>query len=101
MAVFGFDSSKIEGIAPSSAQEQSLKRFGFVPLPIPEGYSHLASLQGQKAQQDNRVTPPATQISGVRQMRNPTTPSTLIKGSPVSCVSSSGSRLRRSREWDS
>ncbi|TBU58340.1 WD40 repeat-like protein [Dichomitus squalens] len=58
MAVFSFDSSEMEGIAPSSAQEQYLKRFGFVSPPVPEGYSHLASLQEQKAQQNNRITPP-------------------------------------------
>ncbi|RPD71765.1 WD40 repeat-like protein [Lentinus tigrinus ALCF2SS1-7] len=57
MAVFSFDSSEMEGIAPLSAQEQYLKRFGFSPPPLPEGYSHLSALEPAKPQ-PNRITPP-------------------------------------------
>ncbi|EKM56503.1 uncharacterized protein PHACADRAFT_118264 [Phanerochaete carnosa HHB-10118-sp] len=52
MAVFSFDPDELEGIAPQSAQELYLKKFGFTPSPLPEGYSH------QPEQQDTRMTPP-------------------------------------------
>ncbi|KAI0711449.1 WD40 repeat-like protein [Earliella scabrosa] len=58
MAVFSFDATEMEGIAPQSAQEVYLKRFGFNPPPLPDGYSHLAAVQQQKQQQENRITPP-------------------------------------------
>ncbi len=58
MAVFSFDSNEMDGIAPSSAQEQYLKRFGFVAPPLPDGYSHLAAAASAKAQQTNHITPP-------------------------------------------
>ncbi|KZT08028.1 WD40 repeat-like protein [Laetiporus sulphureus 93-53] len=54
LAVFDFDPDELEGIAPESAQEQYLKKFGFVPPPLPEGYSH----QIAKAQSAARMTPP-------------------------------------------
>lgn len=55
MAVFSFDADELEGIAPFQAQEQYLKKFGFVPPPLPEGYSHSVPAQKQPA---NRITPP-------------------------------------------
>ncbi|RDX54814.1 WD40 repeat-like protein [Lentinus brumalis] len=58
MAVFSFDATEMEGIAPQSAQEQYLKRFGFTPPPLPDGYSHLTALEPAKPQQTNRITPP-------------------------------------------
>ncbi|EMD34741.1 hypothetical protein CERSUDRAFT_116935 [Gelatoporia subvermispora B] len=51
LAVFSFDTDELEGIAPQSAQEQYLKKFGFVTPPLPTGFSH----QGQ---QNSRMTPP-------------------------------------------
>ena len=57
MAVFSFDSVEMEGIAPQSAQEQYLKRFGFIPPPLPDGYSHLSAMEPAKPQ-TNRITPP-------------------------------------------
>lgn len=53
MAVFSFDIEELEGLAPASAQEQYLKKFGFTPPPLPEGFSHQLELQ-----QDTRMTPP-------------------------------------------
>ncbi|TFK41500.1 WD40 repeat-like protein [Crucibulum laeve] len=47
LAVFSFDPEELEGIAPHSAQEQYLAKFGFTPPPVPEGYSHAG-----------RMTPP-------------------------------------------
>ncbi|KAF8911743.1 WD40-repeat-containing domain protein [Mucidula mucida] len=41
IAVFHFEPEELEGIAPHSAQEQYLSKFGFTPPPIPEGYSHI------------------------------------------------------------
>lgn len=54
MAVFSFDIEELEGIAPLSAQEQYLKKFGFVQPPLPEGFSH----QSTNASTDSRMTPP-------------------------------------------
>lgn len=52
MAVFSFDLDELEGLAPLSAQEQYLKKFGFTQPPLPDGYSHHSK------QQDTRMTPP-------------------------------------------
>ncbi|OCH87135.1 WD40 repeat-like protein [Obba rivulosa] len=51
LAVFNFDTDELEGIAPQSAQEQYLKKFGFVPPPLPTGFSH-------QVPQSSRMTPP-------------------------------------------
>ncbi|KAI0765257.1 WD40 repeat-like protein [Fomes fomentarius] len=58
MAVFSFDSAEMEGIAPQSAQEQYLKRFGFAMPPLPDGYSHQHAATQSKPQQANHITPP-------------------------------------------
>lgn len=58
MAVFSFDVKELEGIAPSSAQEQYLKRFGFTAPPLPEGFSHQMAADAAKAQTNHRITPP-------------------------------------------
>lgn len=58
MAVFSFDSEELEGIAPQSAQEQYLKKFGFVPPPLPSGYSHDVPVATQGAAGSARMTPP-------------------------------------------
>ncbi|OJT12721.1 Protein HIR1 [Trametes pubescens] len=58
MAVFSFDVKELEGIAPSSAQEQYLKRFGFTAPPLPEGFSHQMAADAVKAQANHRITPP-------------------------------------------
>ncbi|GJE86485.1 WD40 and Hira domain-containing protein [Phanerochaete sordida] len=52
MAVFSFDPDELEGIAPQAAQETYLKKFGFTPPPLPEGFSHFSK------QLDTRMTPP-------------------------------------------
>lgn len=41
IAVFNFEPDELEGIAPHSVQDQYLSKFGFVPPPIPKGYSHI------------------------------------------------------------
>ncbi|KAJ3964970.1 histone transcription regulator 1 [Lentinula raphanica] len=43
IAVFAFEPDELEGIAPHSVQVQYLSKFGFVPPPLPEGYSHESS----------------------------------------------------------
>ncbi|KAH9907682.1 WD40-repeat-containing domain protein, partial [Fomitopsis serialis] len=58
MAVFSFDSEELEGIAPQSAQEQYLKKFGFIPPPLPTGYAHQVALEAQRAAGNARMTPP-------------------------------------------
>ncbi|KAI0341349.1 histone transcription regulator 1 [Trametopsis cervina] len=52
MAVFNFEASELEGIAPPSAQEQYLKKFGFTAPPLPDGFQH------QPTATDPRMTPP-------------------------------------------
>ncbi|KAJ7669282.1 histone transcription regulator 1 [Mycena polygramma] len=42
LAVFNFDPDELEGICPHSVQGTYLKKFGFTPPPIPEGFSHAA-----------------------------------------------------------
>ncbi|KAI0064884.1 WD40 repeat-like protein [Artomyces pyxidatus] len=51
LAAFSFDAEELEGIAPHSAQQQYLQKFGFVPPPLPEGFSHTAPSR-------ERMTPP-------------------------------------------
>ncbi|KAI0777359.1 WD40 repeat-like protein [Trametes elegans] len=58
MAVFSFDVTELEGIAPQSAQEQYLKRFGFVPPPLPDGFSHQVPVDFSKSRSTSRITPP-------------------------------------------
>lgn len=61
MAVFSFDANELEGIAPVLAQEQYLKKFGFVAPPLPQGYSHLAPVPvTTQAQKQERFTPPSS-----------------------------------------
>jgi protein HIRA/HIR1 len=43
LGVFNFQPEELEGIAPHSAQEQYLQKFGFVPPPLPEGFAHQPS----------------------------------------------------------
>jgi protein HIRA/HIR1 len=42
LAALAFTPDEMEGLAPASAQEQYLQKFGFVPPPLPAGYSHTA-----------------------------------------------------------
>jgi protein HIRA/HIR1 len=56
LAVFNFDPEELEGIAPHSVQEQYLQKFGFVPPPLPEGFSHHEPAHVGDA--NSRITPP-------------------------------------------
>ncbi|KAG2063900.1 histone transcription regulator 1 [Suillus decipiens] len=58
IAVFHFDPEELEGIAPHSAQEQYLHKFGFVPPPTPEGFSHGTFTHSTNAASASRITPP-------------------------------------------
>ncbi|KAI0674580.1 WD40 repeat-like protein [Trametes maxima] len=78
MAVFSFDASELEGIAPQSAQEQYLKRFGFVAPPLPEGFSHQIPMETAKAQ-TSRITPPPSP-RGQSQDFGSATPATVQGG---------------------
>lgn len=57
LAVFNFDPEELEGIAPHSVQEQYLQKFGFVPPPLPEGFSHPLPVSAPSAT-SSRITPP-------------------------------------------
>ncbi|KAF8136971.1 histone transcription regulator 1 [Boletus edulis] len=56
--VFDFDAAELEGIAPYIAQTQYLHKFGFVPPPVPEGYSHGTKYGDDSAPTASRITPP-------------------------------------------
>ena len=43
MGVFNFDKAELEGIASREAQVQYLQKFGFVPPPLPTGYTHVVA----------------------------------------------------------
>jgi protein HIRA/HIR1 len=63
MGVFNFEKEELDGISPHSAQEQYLHKFGFVPPPLPEGYSHYAlpnavAAETVAANSLTRTTPP-------------------------------------------
>ncbi|PCH44723.1 WD40 repeat-like protein [Wolfiporia cocos MD-104 SS10] len=60
MAVFSFDPDELEGIVSQSAQEQYLKKFGFVSPPLPEGYSHHnpVEVRASATPSNSRMTPP-------------------------------------------
>jgi protein HIRA/HIR1 len=59
IAVFNFDSEELDGLAPHSAQELYLAKFGFVPPPLPEGFSHQAPTHTPESQTSmSRRTPP-------------------------------------------
>ena len=58
IAVFDFDPEELDGITPHSVQEQYLKKFGFVPPPIPEGYSHDIPSLAPNLSSSTRITPP-------------------------------------------
>ncbi|KAL1744161.1 WD40-repeat-containing domain protein [Schizophyllum fasciatum] len=42
LAAFHFDPEELAGLAPHSVQDQYLTKFGYVPPPLPEGFSHNA-----------------------------------------------------------
>jgi len=67
LGVFNFDPEELEGIAPHSAQEQYLQKFGFVPAPIPEGYSHQVPARDPSSQ----MTPPPSPTRSNSQIQPP------------------------------
>jgi len=50
IAAFQFDKTELEGIATHTDQEQYLAKFGFVPPPLPEGYTHVSKQTTGSAQ---------------------------------------------------
>ncbi|TFY54085.1 hypothetical protein EVG20_g9854 [Dentipellis fragilis] len=59
LAVFSFAEEELEGIAPHSAQQQYLQKFGFTPPPLPADYSHtIAPARAQSQSGGQGVTPP-------------------------------------------
>ncbi|CDO71197.1 hypothetical protein BN946_scf184845.g68 [Trametes cinnabarina] len=76
--VFSFDATELEGIAPTSAQEQYLKRFGFVPPPLPDGFSHQIAADQAKAQA-SRITPPPSPRAQTQEFGTPA-PATVRNG---------------------
>jgi protein HIRA/HIR1 len=66
IAVFDFDLEELDGITPHSVQEQYLKKFGFIPPPIPEGFSHDIPSHVPKPS-STRITPPPSPGRGQDQ----------------------------------
>ncbi|KAI9460819.1 histone transcription regulator 1 [Boletus coccyginus] len=58
IAVFDFDTEELEGISPYGAQTQYLQKFGFVPPPVPDGFSHGTKYGDKDAPSTSRITPP-------------------------------------------
>ncbi|KAF7348513.1 Protein HIR [Mycena venus] len=59
LAAFNFDPDELEGLCPHSVQGSYLKKFGFTPPPIPEGFSHASVRQ---------LTPPPSPKSQSQSM---------------------------------
>jgi protein HIRA/HIR1 len=59
--VFNFDPDELEGLCPHSVQGAYLKKFGFTPPPIPEGFSHAPDTARQ-------LTPPPSPKSQSQSM---------------------------------
>ncbi|KIJ61405.1 hypothetical protein HYDPIDRAFT_169671 [Hydnomerulius pinastri MD-312] len=78
IAVFDFDPEELDGIAPYTAQAQYLRKFGFTPPPVPEGYSHgTFNCADSRAPSTSHITPPpsptprpATQITQASQAQS-------------------------------
>jgi protein HIRA/HIR1 len=79
MGVFNFDQEELEGIASNEAQARYIQKYGFVPPPLPAGYSHLEaplhaptpqrSANGAQANGVSRqTTPPPTPPPGSGQV---------------------------------
>ncbi|GLB39062.1 putative required for replication-independent chromatin assembly and for the periodic repression of histone gene transcription during the cell cycle [Lyophyllum shimeji] len=69
IAAFNFEPEELEGIAPHSAQEQYLTKFGFTPPPVPEGYSHVdtketSQVTPAKATQEQAQPAVFSQVNG-------------------------------------
>ncbi|KAI5981011.1 WD40-repeat-containing domain protein [Pisolithus albus] len=68
ITVFDFDPEELDAIAPFSAQQQYLQKFGFVPPLVPDGYSH-GTFYGDDNIPSSRITPPPSPQS--RTMEQP------------------------------
>ena len=66
LACFAFDCNELEGIAPQGTQKEYLRKFEFVPPPLPNGYVHVPPAQPVPIKVEGRVngdqgyTPPST-----------------------------------------
>lgn len=56
--MFDFDAEELEGISPYGAQTQYLQKFGFVPPPVPDGFSHGTKYGDKDTPSTSRITPP-------------------------------------------
>ncbi|KAI0320485.1 WD40 repeat-like protein [Amylostereum chailletii] len=66
LAAFSFDLAEMEGLAPHSAQQQYLQKFGFVPPAVPEGYSHTSASRAS----GDQITPPPSPNRANSQVPN-------------------------------
>lgn len=55
LACLAFDAVELEGRAPKEAQKQYLKKFGFVPPPLPAGYTHALEVASKTNSMVNGV----------------------------------------------
>lgn len=64
LAAFNFDLTELEGIAPHSAQEQYLSKFGFVQPAVPDEYSHVPKPETHSVSQAQLQQPSQSQPNG-------------------------------------
>ncbi|KAL1686667.1 WD40-repeat-containing domain protein [Schizophyllum commune] len=87
LAAFHFDPEELAGLAPHSVQDQYLTKFGYVPPPLPEGFSHNAP--------PPQMTPPPSpgrqQPAALPNVNGNANPS--VNGPPPSTANVNGERV--------
>ncbi|KAF8631486.1 hypothetical protein AX15_002373 [Amanita polypyramis BW_CC] len=73
IAVFNFEPGELEGIAPHPVQQHYLTKFGFIPPPLPDGFSHVP------AWEPTQMTPPPSPTRS-----NPQAPASSAQASSTS-----------------
>ncbi|KIJ51707.1 hypothetical protein M422DRAFT_203025 [Sphaerobolus stellatus SS14] len=69
VAVFNFTADELEGIAPTSVQQQYLKKFDFVPPPVPKLYTPPVAYALPQPQQQVGFSAPTT-VNGSGEVVN-------------------------------
>lgn len=76
MGVFHFDVEEMEGICPLSAQKEYLKKFGYEPPPLRQGFSHqeppeaISEMKAETPANVNSVGQPSNGVNTLIAKRN-------------------------------
>jgi protein HIRA/HIR1 len=76
MGVFHFDAEEMEGICPLSAQKDYLKKFGYEPPPLRQGFSHkeppavITEMKVETPERANSVEQPSNGVNTLIAKRN-------------------------------